>query len=169
MPLCAQGGVMAKFRYEMFGHLVYDDSLTYEELIAREEQLTTEFSARLKGMEASHIHFEPQGDALYVQCVFAEKDANDFESVCHSLCELVGKEVAARLLFVGKELDGLWCFFIHNGLCQTAELCLPSPRLGLARRAPRLLYKREARHKAVNSPEMDSETFSGNTDCACAQ
>lgn len=142
---------MGKFRSEMFGHLVYDDSLTYEELMECEQRITSGLSPLLASLGASHVHFEPLGDALFIQCVFAEQEAENFEHLCQSLCELSGSSIEGRVLFVGKELDGLWCFFIHNGLCQTAELYLPSPRLGIARRSPRMRYKRHKRHASEHS------------------
>ena len=61
---------MDKNRSELFGRFSYDDSLTYEDLLAVEENLTADLTALLLRADAAHLDFTPLGDALMFQCAF---------------------------------------------------------------------------------------------------
>lgn len=131
---------MAKYRYEMFGNLVYSETLTYEELIGREQSLMTELTSYLQDIGASHIDFQPLGDALYVQCVFAEQDARNFEDVAGAVARLSGQHIEGRLIFFGRDLGRIYCFFIVDETCQGGRLNLPTPRQGLDKAPPEMQY-----------------------------
>ena len=131
---------MAKYRYEMFGNLTYSDALTYEDLIAHEQNLLSDLTDCLQGMGASHIDFRPMGDALYVQCVFDDQDARNFEEVCAAVAHMAGEHVEGRLLFFGRDLGRLYCFFMSEGKWQGGRLSLPTPREGLEKVLPEMRY-----------------------------
>ena len=131
---------MAKYRYEMFGNLVYGESLTYEELITHEQDLMAGLTEHLQDMGASHIDFRPLGDALYVQCVFDDQDARNFEEVCAAAAGLAGDQMEGRLLFFGRDLGRLYCFFMADGKWQGGRLSLPTPRQGLEKTPPEMQY-----------------------------
>ncbi len=131
---------MAKYRYEMFGNLTYGEDLTYEELITHEQELTAGLTDQLQDMGASHIDFRPLGDALYVQCVFDDQDARNFEEVCAAAARLAGEHMEGRLLFFGRDLGRLYCFFMAEGRWQGGRLNLPTPREGLEKMPPEMQY-----------------------------
>jgi hypothetical protein len=131
---------MAKYRYEMFGNLIYGDTLTYEELLAHEKKLIAELTAYLTATGASLIDFQPLGDALNVQCVFAGQDAKTFEEVGAATAELMGGDMEGRLMFFGRDLGRLYCFFMAESRCQGGRLSLPFPQEGLRRIQPRMQY-----------------------------
>ena len=141
---------MAKYRYEMFGNIIYDQALTYEELIGREQTLMSEFTAYLQQSGASHIDFQPLGDALYVQCVFAEQDARNFEDVAETVARLSGQHLEGRLVFFGRDLGRIYCFFFADESCLGGRLSLPTPRQGLNKTPPEMQY---ASSKDRKSPE----------------
>ena len=131
---------MAKFRYEMFVNLIYGDALTYEDLIGREQSLMVELTAYLQNIGATHIDFQPLGDALYAQCVFVEQDARNFEEVAGTVAQLSGQHVEGRLVFVGRDLGRIYCFFFADESCLGGRLNLPAPRQGLAQMPPEMQY-----------------------------
>ena len=131
---------MAKYRYEMFGNLIYGEDLTYEELIGREQSLMTELTAFLQNKDASYIDFQPLGDALYVQCVFTGQDARNFEEVAAAMARLAGLHIEGRLVFLGRDLGRIYCFFFADGACSGGRLNLPGPRQGLAQKPPEMQY-----------------------------
>ena len=131
---------MAKYRYEMFANLIYGETLTYDELIGREQFLLVELTAYLQNIGASHIDFQPLGDALYVQCVFAEQDARNFEDVAATVANLSGQHMEGRLIFFGRDLGRIYCFFFVDEHVQGGRLNLPTPRQGLDRIPPEMQY-----------------------------
>ena len=131
---------MAKYRYEMFANLMYGDALTYEELIEREQTLKIELTGYLQSVGASHLDFQPQGDALYVQCVFAEQDARNFEGVSEVVAQLAGNDVEGRMVFFGRDLGRIYCFFLADMECEGGRLNLPTPRMGLVKCDPEMQY-----------------------------
>ena len=139
---------MARHHYEMFGNLTYGESLTYEELISREQSLMAEFTAYLQNAGASHIDFQPLGDALYVQCVFDDQDARNFEHLAEALAKLAGRHVEGRMVFLDRELRRIYCFFFVDGSCQGGRLNLPTPRQGLNKTPPEMQYAGSKNRKA---------------------
>ena len=131
---------MAKYRYEMFGNMVYGEALTYEELIDREQALMVAMTAYLQSLGASHIDFQQLGDALYVQCLFAEQDARNFEEVGDAIATLAGQDIEGRLVFFGRDLGRVYCFFFADEECQGGRLNLPAPRMGLQKFPPEMQY-----------------------------
>jgi hypothetical protein len=135
-----EGGCMTTYHYEMFGRLIYGEALTYEELMSREQTLTTEWTAYLQNIGASHIDFRPLGDALSVQCAFDEQHARDFEDVADTAAHLAGQHTEGRLVFVNRDLDNMYCFFLVDGSCRGGRLDLPTPQGGLAKKPPKMRY-----------------------------
>jgi hypothetical protein len=131
---------MAKYRYEMFANLIYGDALTYEELIGHEQKLTAELTICLQEMGGTFVDFQPLGDALYVQCVFAEQDAKIFDDIGEAVAGLAGAHMEGRLMFFGRDLGRLYCFFLADGKCQGGRLSLPSPQEGMEKLQPRMRY-----------------------------
>lgn len=131
---------MAKYRYEMFGNLVYGETLTYEELIEHEQRLMAELTAYLQSIGGSHVDFKQLGDALYIQCLFAEQDAKNFEEVGETVAAMIGRNVEGRLVFFGRDLGRFYCFFMAEGQCEGGRLALPFPRQGLAKMPPEMQY-----------------------------
>jgi hypothetical protein len=132
---------MAKYRYEMFGNMTYGEEMTYEELIEHEQNLIAGMSDFLSEMGASHIDFRPLGDALYVQCVFDDQDARNFEDVCEAAARLAGDHMEGRLLFFGRDLRRLYCFFMADGAWQGGRLNMPTPHEGLEQVPPEMQYR----------------------------
>jgi hypothetical protein len=140
---------MAQYHYEMFGNLIYGEALTYEELIEHEQSLRGALSAYLRDSGASHIDFQPLGDALSMQCIFAaDQRAEDFETVADAVARLSGQHMEGRLIFLCRDLNTLYCFFFVNESCQGGRLTLPSPHQGLAQTPPEMQYANAEDRKA---------------------
>jgi hypothetical protein len=138
---------MAQFSYEMFGNMVYDEALTYEELIEREPMLMAELTDSLRDFGASHIDFRQLGDALYMQCAFTEQEESNFQHIADTVAKLAGQHMEGRLLFLCRDLDSMDCFFFVNEVCQGGRLTLPSPHQGLAQTQPDMQYASAKDHK----------------------
>lgn len=120
---------MARHNCELFGHISYSAELTYNELYALEADLIDELQNALQGHSALHIDTVGTGDALRVQCVFAEYDEGQFHALCDDVAEAIPANVRARFLFVDKSLTviHLYCFtnkgWKESALDISAEAC----------------------------------------------
>lgn len=122
---------MPKFRTELFGQLIYDPEISYEELLPLEERLIGLVTARLEGFSGRFITFESEGDRTYFQCLF-----QDFEE---SVCAAIGKElkgltggraeyggrVECKLFFVDKELSAVHFYALNQGKAAGRKIELP--------------------------------------------
>jgi len=106
---------MANYFCEMFGYIYYNDALTYEQLLKRENYLIDDFKNVLMEHKAVHINNIPLGDALLVQCSFSAYDDYLFEKLCDDLHTILCEYVYCKLLFVDKSLD-----FMH--ICRLTHL-----------------------------------------------
>ncbi len=135
---------MKKNQYEMFCHLIYAENLSYEELLEKENQIIPDINQVLLELEASYINFEQLGDSLNVQCVLTSNELEQLKSMANDIASIASENIEGRIVLIDAMLDQILCFFIVNGKCQAGELNLPSPRLGIAKRPPRLQYDHES-------------------------
>lgn len=126
---------MAKFDCELFGHFVYGPELSYNDLLAREAELVDALQGALDASGGEHIDFTPTGDALRVQCVFANHEETAFHAACAAVAPLLRGDVEGRMLFVDKGLDLLHLYLLADGVWQEAALRLPDARAGMAAHA----------------------------------
>lgn len=133
---------MNKFQSEMFGHFIYDESLTYEELLEMEVQLIADVQQVLEERNAEHLDFTPLGDELMVQCVFDIYEAAQYREICTELYPRLHPSVGARMLFVDKHLDTLLIFHLSSRGCRETPLTLPTAEEALEPPAPPVFKKR---------------------------
>jgi hypothetical protein len=117
---------MAQYASELFVQCIYSPELSYEQLIALEANLKIEANKILEERGGEFIHFEEMGDTLRVQCVFPETRESLFHSVCEELAPLMDGTVEARLLFVDKDLDGLFFYTLSRGEWKEGLIALPA-------------------------------------------
>ncbi len=117
--------VVATHQIELFGHVTYSSDLSYHDLLEREEALKNLIQAVLAQSGADFIHFEALGDALRVQCVFADDGEVFFHRICDGLCPYMAEGLAGRLLFVDKDLHDLYYYSLSAGKWQESTLALP--------------------------------------------
>jgi hypothetical protein len=123
---------MARYRTDLFVHILYSPSLSYHDLLDREEELKGFLGLLAETHGGEYLHFEAQGDALLVQCVFPEYGEDFFHALCEALAERMGRDLEARLLFVSKDLSFLHLYVVSKGGWQEAVLRLPVGPIGSA-------------------------------------
>lgn len=123
---------MAIFRCSMFGHIVYDDKLTYQELLDTEARVTALMHTVLEECGAQHIDFTPQADALLVECLFPDVDRDVNHDLCDAVIRHLGPGVLARFLFVDRRMDSAVFYFLGRGKWQEQALSIPAPREALS-------------------------------------
>lgn len=117
---------MGNYQCEMFGHFVYGEQLTYQELLNREAMLTRDTQEMLHDFQAAHIHYTPMGDELLLQCVFKRYDEELFQEICDSLHPLLCQAVQGRVLFVDKHLNSLHVYSLTEQGWHEASLHIPT-------------------------------------------
>ncbi|MGX7950250.1 hypothetical protein [Oleidesulfovibrio alaskensis] len=112
---------MAKYDCEMFGFFSYSPELSYNELYALEESFRSTLHDALAAHGADYMQYEPEGDALRVQCVFAGCEEEVFHAVCDTVVRSMSGHVHGRLLFVNKNLQELLVYRLqHTGWSEAA-------------------------------------------------
>jgi hypothetical protein len=117
---------MSFHKVEVFGHIVYSSDLSYDDLLAREEEIKAMTQGVLEKVNGEFIHFEALGDTLRFQCVLPEEREEAFHTMCDNLAPFVKNGLDARLLIVDKDLDALYFYSITGGKWQEAVVGLPS-------------------------------------------
>lgn len=140
---------MNKFHCEMFGHFVYDENLSYHDLLEMEGQFIGMVQGLLAGQDAEHIDFTPLGDELMVQCAFDAWSPELFHALCAGLCERISPHMQGRLLFVDKHLTALHVFHVNHEHWRETRMPIPS--------ATEVLGKPRSPAPAENSVEMPHE------------
>ena len=116
---------MARHATELFAHFVYSQELSYDDLLAREDELKSQVEALLQESGGEFIHFEAMGDALHAQCVFQEYGEELFHGICATIAPRMDGHVEARLLFVSKDLECLHLYAASDKKWHEAVLQLP--------------------------------------------
>lgn len=145
---------MAQFRHVMFGHILYDDGFSYQELLDAEERLRELFQEVLSLCGASHVDFDSQPDATLVECVFPETDREIARDFCETIVHRLGPGVSARFLFLDKELKSLLCYFAGHGKWEEQIFTIPTPKEALSGRLLKRDRSRPAREaRVLDRPE----------------
>jgi hypothetical protein len=126
----AQGDAMARYMTELFAHILYSPSLSYHDLLEREEELKTFWGLLAEMRGGEYLHFEAQGDALLVQCVFPAYGEDLFHALCDALAGRMNGDMEARLLFVSKDLSLLHLYVVSRGRWRESLLRLPLGPIG---------------------------------------
>ena len=123
---------MNKNRSELFGRFSYDDSLTYETLLAVEENLTADLTALLVRANATHLDFTPLGDALMFQCAFEAHRLYVYRKIAMEAAALLPEGVRGQILCLDKDLNSLHIYWLRTGQWQEEERSVPfDPPQGL--------------------------------------
>ena len=118
---------MAQLQIELFGHIAYHHELSYHDMLNLEESFKLTLQSILDEAGAEFINFEPQGDILRFQCMFAEPGEARYHDICDKLAEHVTKYLDVRLLFVDKDFEGVYFYSIARGTWQEAIIAIPPP------------------------------------------
>lgn len=148
---------MAIFRCSMFGHIVYDDKLTYQELLDTEARVTAIMQAALEECGAQHIDFTPQADSLLMECLFPEMDRANNQTLCDTIIRQLGPGVLARFAFMDRQMDSVAFYFLGRGKWQEQVLSVPRPREALSGWVVRQERKAAAQDaRALRAPEANA-------------
>lgn len=112
---------MDKNRCEVFGQLLYDESLTYEELLEIEKQLINRVNEILQWAGAVHIDFTPHGDDLLFQCAFEAYSGPVFQDIAQNLAAVLPAKISGRIMGVDKNDFDTHIFWIRPGVWQEYE------------------------------------------------
>ncbi|MBQ9536966.1 MAG: hypothetical protein IJU79_04150 [Desulfovibrionaceae bacterium] len=110
---------------ELFGHLVYADSFTYQELLATEEHLIEELDDLLVRAEAQHLEFNPSGDALLFQGEFTHYKLYIFRKLACELAQMLPDKISGRLLFLSHDLEQSAFYWVQSKAWQEHRVQYP--------------------------------------------
>jgi hypothetical protein len=105
---------MDKTSSEIFGHFIYDESLTYDELLKLEDFFRNEIQDLLERAEAQNIDFTPLGDSLMVQCSFDGHKVYIFRKIACDLAENLPGTISGKLVCISHSLDACHIYWLHS-------------------------------------------------------
>lgn len=123
---------MANFDCTMFGHILYDDKLTFQELLDTETRVMAVMQAALEECGAQHITFTGQADSLMMECVFPQVDRDNNHILCDAVIRHLGPGVLARFMFADRQMDSVAFYFLGRGKWQEQVLSVPNPKQALS-------------------------------------
>ena len=149
---------MAQFHHIMFGQVLYEDGLSYQEILDAEERIRTLLQEVLSLCGATHVDFDSQADATLVECVFPQTDREFARDFCETIARRLGPGILARFLFLDRELTSLLGYFLGRGKWQEQVFTIPTPKEALSGRLitrDRSKPSREARVLDAPAPEPE--------------
>lgn len=123
---------MATFACSMFGQILYDDNLTFQELLETEERIKDLMQAALCEYGAQHFDFTAQADSLLMECVFPEMNRENNHEICDSIIRHLGPNVLARFMFMDRYMDSVAFYFMGRGKWHEQALNVPGPKQALS-------------------------------------
>ena len=105
---------MDKTSSEIFGNFVYDESLTYDELLHTEETLTSAIEDLLKRAGAEHVDFTPMGDSLMLQCSCQGHKIYIFRKLACELAEILPQKISGRICCLSHGLDTCHVYWLNK-------------------------------------------------------
>ncbi|MBR3664899.1 MAG: hypothetical protein IKN64_09665 [Desulfovibrio sp.] len=120
---------MDKTSSEIFGNFVYDESLTYDELLHTEETLTSAIEDLLKRAGAEHVDFTPMGDSLMLQCSCQGHKIYIFRKLACELAEILPQKISGRICCLSHGLDTCHVYWLHKNAWQEVSLVIPQTPL----------------------------------------
>ncbi len=110
---------------EIFGHFLYDESLTYDELLHTEETLTSAIEDLLKRAGAEHVDFTPMGDSLMLQCCCQGHKVYIFRKLACELSEILPPNITGRICCLSHALETCHIYWLRKNAWQ--EISHPIP------------------------------------------
>ena len=110
---------------ELFGHLIYAETLTYDELLDAEEYLIQDIELLLERAGAEHIDFFPLGDALTFQCEFAKYRRYIFRKIACDIVEILPAGITGRIFCLSHALEISTLYWVRPKEWQEANITIP--------------------------------------------
>lgn len=117
---------MDKTSSEIFGHFIYDESLSYDELLEIEETFKDNIEDLLERAEAENIDFTPMGDALMLQCNFTGHKVYIFRKIACELAENLPSKISGRLVCISHSLDTCHIYWLHQKKWEEQSISIPA-------------------------------------------
>lgn len=149
---------MAQFHHIMFGQVLYEDGLSYHDVLNAEERIRTLLQEVLSLCGATHVDFDSQADATLVECVFPQMDREFARDFCETIARKLGPGILARFLFLDRELTSLRAYFLGRGKWEEQILTIPTPKEALSGRLITRDRSRPCRKaRVLEAPDPEAE------------
>lgn len=119
---------MDKNRSEIFGQFLYEDSITYDDLMMLEEELVDAIKQILAEAGAQHLDFTPSGDMLCFQCALEEHDLGQYRLLAKKIAAILPPGIRGRLICLDKWFvpdSTFYYFWLKRGEWKEARRSLP--------------------------------------------
>lgn len=119
---------MAQFRHVMFGHVLYEDGFSYQELLDAEDRIRTLLLDALSLCGAAHVDFDSEADATWWNAPFRKSHAKTHRDFCETVVHKLGPGISARFLFMDRDAFLPVRYFLGRGKWESRLSLFPVPR-----------------------------------------
>ncbi|MBQ7456759.1 MAG: hypothetical protein IJS54_04060 [Desulfovibrio sp.] len=116
---------MDKTSSEIFGHFIYDESLTYDQLLSVEDAFIEAVDAILERADAENIDFTPMGDSLMLQCNCIGHKLYIFRKIACDLAEMLPQTISGRLVCLSHSLTICHIYWLHPKKWEEQSFLIP--------------------------------------------
>lgn len=116
---------MPKHRAELFGQIIYDPEISYDELLGLENDMKNFTLSTLEDCRAQFISFESEGDRTFFQCAFQECRQDLSEKIAAIFASRMTKQLECKLFFVDKMLYEHYFYIVTPRGGKAKKLTLP--------------------------------------------
>ncbi len=117
---------MDKTSSEIFGHFIYDESLSYDQLLSMEENFIDAIETLLERAEIANIDFTPMGDSLMLQCKCIGHKVYLFRKLACELVEMLPPKISGRLVCISHGLNACHIYWLQPKKWDEQTIAIPN-------------------------------------------
>lgn len=117
---------MPKYGTELFGQVIYAPEISYDDLLALEEEIKGFVTASLEAAGGEYLSFESEGDRTFFQCAFQSCDQAIMEALARTFAKRMDKQLESKLLFVERLLGRHVFYAVNHRRTREEVITLPA-------------------------------------------
>ena len=116
---------MPKYQTELFGQVIYASEISYDALLALENEIKSFITDTLEKESGEYLGFESEGDRTFFQCVFQSCDDACMERLAGKFAQRMHSHLESKLLFVERMLGQSVFYGINHKKIKKQVITLP--------------------------------------------
>ena len=116
---------MPKYRTELFGQVIYAGEISYDDLLALEDEIKGFITGSLEAAGGEYLGFESEGDRTFFQCAFQACDGEAMKELAKTFARRMNDHLESKLMFVDRMLSQHTFYGINHKKIQEKVITLP--------------------------------------------
>lgn len=116
---------MPKYQTELFGQVIYAKEMSYDALLALEDEIKDFITVSLEKEGGQYLGFESEGDRTFFQCAFQTCDEECMDRLAKKFAKRMHNHLESKLMFVERMLNKHVFYGINHKKAQKQLIKLP--------------------------------------------